>query len=119
MRRYLNKKPKNPHRGLDFRSPKGSPINATAPGQVILVGNHYYAGNSIYIDHGNGVISLYFHLEKSLVKTGDRVIRGETIGLSGVSGRATGPHLHFSVSVQGALVDPEPLFEKTGEQLLE
>lgn len=119
LRRYLNKKPKNPHRGLDFRSPKGNPVRATAPGRVILVGNHYYAGNSIYLDHGNGVISLYFHLENPLVKIGDKVKGGEIIAQSGVSGRATGPHLHFSVSVQGDLVDPEPLFDKTIDQLLE
>ncbi|MBI9091710.1 MAG: M23 family metallopeptidase [Desulfobacterium sp.] len=119
LRRYLNKKPKNPHRGLDFRSPLGSPVKAAAQGQVILVGNHYYAGNSIYIDHGNGVVSLYFHLQKPLVETGDRVTRGQTIGMSGTSGRSTGPHLHFSVSVSGALVDPEPLFEKTADHFLE
>ncbi|QGY38874.1 peptidoglycan DD-metalloendopeptidase family protein [Pseudodesulfovibrio cashew] len=118
MRRILNGKPKNPHRGLDFRSPMGNPVKATADGVVILVGDHYYAGNSIYIDHGNGVVSMYFHLSKPTVKEGDSVSRGQTIALSGMSGRATGPHLHYSVSVLGKLVDPEPLLKSTTDELL-
>jgi len=116
LQRILNGKPKNPHRGLDFRSPMGNPIKATADGIVILVGDHYYAGNSVYIDHGNGVVSMYFHL--SIVKEGDKVTRGQAIGLSGMSGRATGPHLHFSLSVLGKLVDPEPLFKNDVDNML-
>ena len=85
---------------------------------VILVGEHYYAGNSIYIDHGNGVVSMYFHLSKPIVKEGDKVQRGQAIGLSGMSGRATGPHLHFSLSVLGKLVDPEPLFLNDVDKML-
>jgi murein DD-endopeptidase MepM/ murein hydrolase activator NlpD len=119
MQRILNGKPKNPHRGLDFRSPMGNPIKCAADGEVILVGDHYYAGNSVYVDHGNGVVSMYFHLSKPIVKEGDRVQRGQAIGLSGMSGRATGPHLHFSVSVLGRLVDPEPLLNKTVDEMLE
>ncbi len=118
LQRILNGKPKNPHRGLDFRSPMGNPVKSTADGIVILVGDHYYAGNSIYIDHGNGVVSMYFHLSKPLVKEGDKVQRGQAIGLSGQSGRATGPHLHFSLSVLGKLVDPDPLFKNTVDKLL-
>ncbi len=118
LRRFLNKKPKNPHRGLDFRAASGSAVEAVAGGRVILAEGHYYAGNSVYIDHGNGVISLYFHLEKFLVSKGDLVKKGQNIGLSGSSGRATGPHLHLSVSVQGQLVDPVPLFERSSDELL-
>jgi len=118
LQRILNGKPKNPHRGLDFRSPMGNPIKATADGVVILVGDHYYAGNSVYIDHGNGVVSMYFHLSKPIVKEGSTVKRGQAIGLSGMSGRATGPHLHFSVSVLGKLVDPEPLFKNKVDNFL-
>ncbi|QJB55267.1 M23 family metallopeptidase [Pseudodesulfovibrio sp. zrk46] len=118
LQRILNGKPKNPHRGLDFRSPMGNPVKSTADGVVILVGDHYYAGNSIYIDHGNGVVSMYFHMSKPIVKEGDTVKRGQAIGLSGQSGRATGPHLHFSVSVLGKLVDPEPLFKNTADSML-
>jgi len=118
LRRILNGKPKNPHRGLDFRSPMGNPIKCTADGTVVLVGDHYYAGNSVYVDHGNGVVSMYFHLSKPIVKVGDKVQRGQAVGLSGMSGRATGPHLHFSVAVLGKLVDPEPLFRNSADALL-
>jgi murein DD-endopeptidase MepM/ murein hydrolase activator NlpD len=118
LQRILNGKPKNPHRGLDFRSPMGNPVKATADGVVILVGEHYYAGNSVYIDHGNGVVSMYFHLSKPIVKKGDKVQRGQAIGLSGMTGRATGPHLHFSLSVLGKLVDPEPLFKNNVDNML-
>ena len=118
LRRILNGKPKNPHRGLDFRSPMGNPIKSTADGIVILVGDHYYAGTSVYVDHGNGVVSMYFHLSKPIVKEGDKVQKGQAIGLSGMSGRATGPHLHFSLSILGKLVDPEPLFKSKVDNLL-
>lgn len=116
--RILNGKPKNPHRGLDFRSPMGNPVKVVADGTVILVGDHYYAGNSVYIDHGNGVISMYFHLSKPIVKEGDKVQRGQAIGLTGMSGRATGPHLHFSLSVLGRLVDPAPLLKNDVDSML-
>ena len=118
LQRILNGKPKNPHRGPDFRAPTGTGIEAIADGRVVLAESHYYAGNSVYIDHGNGVISLYFHLSEFKVSKGDVVKRGQVIGLSGRTGRATGPHLHLSVSVQGQLVDPAPLFEGTTDQLL-
>ncbi len=118
LQRVLNSKPKNPHRGLDFRAPTGTAVEAVAQGRVILAEPHYYAGNSMYIDHGNGVISLYFHLSRFNVFQGDIVKRGQIIGRSGRTGRATGPHLHLSISVQGQLVDPAPLFEETTDQLL-
>lgn len=118
LRRVLNGKPKNPHRGLDFRAPTGTAVTSVADGRVILAESHYYAGNSIYIDHGNGVLSLYFHLSKFDVSKGDTVKRGQTIGRAGSTGRATGPHLHLSVCVQGHLVDPAPLFEGTTDGLL-
>jgi len=118
LQRVLNGKPKNPHRGLDFRAPTGTAVEAVAEGKVILAESHYYAGNSMYIDHGNGVISLYFHLSRFDVFQGEIVKRGQVIGRSGCTGRATGPHLHLSISVQSQLVDPAPLFEGTTEQLL-
>ena len=118
LRRVLNGKPKNPHRGVDFRAPTGTAVEAVADGRVILAESHYYAGNSMYIDHGNGVISLYFHLSRFDVSLGDIVKRGQIIGRSGSTGRATGPHLHLSISVQGRLVDPVPLFERTSDQLV-
>ncbi len=118
LKRVLNGKPKNPHRGLDLRAPTGTAVEAVADGRVILAESHYYAGNSMYIDHGNGVISLYFHLSSFDVFKGDIVKKGQIIGRSGCTGRATGPHLHLSISVQGQLVDPAPLFEETTDQLL-
>lgn len=118
LQRVLNGKPKNPHRGLDFRASTGTVIEAVAAGRVILAESHYYAGNSLYIDHGNGVISLYFHLSKFNVSQGDMVKRGQIIGLAGRTGRATGPHLHLSISAQGQLIDPAPLFEGTTDILL-
>lgn len=118
LRRVLNGKPKNPHRGVDFRAPAGTAVEAVADGRVILAEPHYYAGNSMYIDHGNGVVSLYFHLSRFDVSPGDIVKRGQIIGRSGSTGRATGPHLHLSISVQGQLVDPVPLFERTSDQLV-
>ena len=116
--RILNGKPKNPHRGLDFRGAKGAPIKAMADGRVVLVGNHYYAGNSVYIDHGNGVVTMYFHLSRIDVKEGEIVERGQLIGGIGSTGRVTGPHLHMSVSVQGKLVDPAYVLYKSTDQLL-
>ena len=86
--------------------------------RVISAESHYYASNSMYIDHGNGVISLYFHLSRFDVSLGDIVKRGQIIGRSGCTGRTTGPHLHVAISVQGQLVDPVPLFEETSDQLL-
>ncbi|XPV75847.1 MAG: M23 family metallopeptidase [Desulfovibrio sp.] len=118
LRRILNGKPKNPHRGLDFRAAVGTDIHAPAAGTVVLVGEHYYAGNSVYIDHGNGVVSMYFHLSKSLVKVGDKVKKGDVFGLTGKTGRITGPHLHWSVSVGGMLVDPAVLLESNVDSLL-
>lgn len=119
LQRFLNKKPKYPHRGMDFRAPTGTPIKCVANGKVILVGNHYYAGNSAYVDHGNGVVSMYFHMSEVKVKTGDTVQRGDVLGLSGSTGRSTGPHLHLSIGVLGKLVDPAPLFVAKPESLLE
>ncbi|WP_035239527.1 M23 family metallopeptidase [Desulfobacter vibrioformis] len=118
LQRILNGKPKDPHRGLDFRAPPGTAVEAVADGRVILAESHYYAGNAIYIDHGNGVISLYFHLSEFEVFQGDSVKRGQIIGRAGCTGRATGPHLHLSISAQGQLVDPAPLFEQTTDQLI-
>ena len=118
LQRVLNGKPKNPHRGLDFSAPTGTAVEAVASGRVILAESHYYAGNSMYIDHGNGVISLYFHLSIFNVSQGDIVKRGQIIGRSGCTGRTTGSHLHLSISVLGQLVDPAPLFEATTDQLL-
>lgn len=114
LHRTFNGDTKRRHWGLDFRAWQGYPLHAIAPGKVILVGDDFYfAGNCVYIDHGNGVISVSAHMSKPLVKMGDMVERGQKIGLSGATGRVTGAHLHLTVFVQGEAIDPEPLFIMT------
>lgn len=109
FRRILNGKPKAPHRGLDFRGAVGTPVAACARGEVVLAAEHYYSGRSVYLDHGGGVFSMYFHLAEISVREGETMARGAVIGAVGQTGRATGPHLHLSLRVPGGLVDPAPL----------
>lgn len=100
---------KERHGGLDLRAAVGTKVRAPAAGRVVLTGNHYYAGGSVYIDHGMGVITTYFHLSKILVKDGARVKAGDVIALSGATGRVTGPHLHLGLYLSGTPLDPLPL----------
>jgi murein DD-endopeptidase MepM/ murein hydrolase activator NlpD len=96
-----------PHAGADYRAPEGASVRAPAAGRVILTGNHFFAGNSIYIDHGQGLISMYFHLSEILVTDGQTVNKGdEPIGLVGKTGRVTGAHLHYGIYLNGARIDP-------------
>ena len=118
FRRIYNGVPRNPHAGTDFRAPTGTPVKAPFAGKVILTGDHYYAGKSIYIDSGNGVINLFFHLSDINVKEGDQVKKGQVVGKSGSSGRVTGPHLHYGLSLAGQYVDPVPLFDTSVTALL-
>ncbi|MBF0195265.1 MAG: M23 family metallopeptidase [Magnetococcales bacterium] len=106
-RRILNGKSKRPHNGVDIAAPKGTPIITTAPGEVALVGKDYFfTGNTIVVHHGDGVVSLYAHMDSMLVEKGEWVPAGTVIGLVGMTGRATGPHLHWGTLVRGARVDP-------------
>jgi len=114
LHRTFNKETKRRHTGLDFRAPQGTDIKAIAAGKVVLVGKFYLPGNTVVIDHGNGVVSMSMHLSEVFVSVGKRVQRGQTFGRSGATGRVTGAHLHLSVSVQGVAVDPEPLFAADG-----
>ncbi|UZP68644.1 M23 family metallopeptidase [Desulfovibrio mangrovi] len=109
LTRFFNEKPRNPHKGLDLRGAAGTPIRACADGVVVLAEQHFFAGNSVYVDHGQGVVSMYFHMSKIDAKVGQKVKRGTVIGMVGSTGRVTGPHLHFGIAVQGELVDPTPL----------
>ena len=111
LRRVFNGEPRAPHRGLDLRGEAGEPVNACAAGRVVLAENHYFAGNSVYIDHGMGVVSMYFHLSAMDVAPGQTVARGQAIGRVGSTGRVTGPHLHFGMAVLGDMVDPQVLLE--------
>ena len=110
-RRIFNGKAQRPHLGLDFRVPTGTPVAAMNAGTVLLARFLYFEGNCVVIDHGQGLLTLYFHLSEFKVKEGDTVKRGQEIGLSGGTGRATGPHLHVSVRWQGVPLDPARLLE--------
>ena len=108
LRREFNGQPKNPHKGLDFRAKAGDPIAAVEAGTVALVADHYYGGNTVIVDHGLGLYSLYLHMSAFDVTQGQQVTRGQTLGRIGSTGRSTGPHLHLSFMVMGESVDPAP-----------
>lgn len=111
-RRIINGKPRAPHSGADLRSPVGTEVRATNHGRVVLVGDYFFAGKSVVLDHGGSLYTMYFHLSKFTVKTGAVVRRGDIIGLSGASGRVTGPHLHWGARLGNARVDPFDLIRR-------
>lgn len=111
-RRFLNGKPRNPHTGEDISAPMGTPVLATNKGKVVLVGNFFFNGRSVIIDHGMGLFSMYFHLSEVMAKEGSIMNTGEEIGRVGKSGRVTGPHLHWGARLNGARIDPYSLIEK-------
>lgn len=112
LKRVFNGEPRSVHRGLDLRGPEGSPIYACADGRVALVDNLYYSGNTVYVDHGDGVFTAYLHMSQPKVEPGQIIRKGDLVGLVGSTGRVTGPHLHLSLIVQGQSVDPAPLLEE-------
>jgi len=105
-KRVYNGSLKSYHSGTDYRAKVGTKIKAINNGKVVIAKNRFYAGNSIVLDHGNGIYSGYYHLSKMNYKEGDLVKKGDIIGLSGSTGRVTGPHLHFSFRIHGIQVDP-------------
>jgi murein DD-endopeptidase MepM/ murein hydrolase activator NlpD len=107
--RIFNGKTSSPHLGLDFRVPSGTPVAAMNSGTVLLARPLYFEGNFVVLDHGQGLLTLYLHLSEFKVKEGDPVKSGQIIGLSGGTGRATGPHLHVAVRWQGTYLDPAQL----------
>lgn len=113
-RSILNGQPRSPHSGADFNSATGTPIKAPNGGRVVLVGDRYFTGNTVMIDHGLTLFSLFAHLSEVAVHEGDTVKAGEIIGKVGATGRVTGPHLHWSVRVNGARVDPLSLLSVLG-----
>ena len=106
LRRFFNGEERNPHSGLDFAVPAGTPIKAPAAGKVILIGDYFFNGKTVFVDHGQGLISMFCHLSTVNVKLGDELPRGGVLGQVGSTGRATGPHLHWNVSLNDARVDP-------------
>jgi murein DD-endopeptidase MepM/ murein hydrolase activator NlpD len=116
MRSIFNGQPRQPHGGTDFSSPTGTPIRAPSAGRVVLADDLYFTGNTVVLDHGLGLFSLMAHLSKFSVTKGQSVGRGDTLGLVGATGRATGPHLHWAVRLNGARVDPLSLLAMTAPQ---
>lgn len=109
VRRIINKIPKNSHSGIDVSADEGDPIVAPNDGVVVLVDDQFFSGNSVILDHGQGIYTMFFHLSKIEVRNGQAVMKGDVIARVGSTGRATGAHLHWGVRVQGARVDPMDL----------
>jgi murein DD-endopeptidase MepM/ murein hydrolase activator NlpD len=113
MKRVLNGKPRSQHYGIDISVPRGTPVKAMASGRIMLTGDFFYNGKSVFVDHGGGIASMYFHLDEIQVTEGQQVTSGQTIGLVGSTGRSTGPHLHFGVKIRSATIDPFTFIEAT------
>ncbi|MXX76216.1 MAG: M23 family metallopeptidase [Holophagales bacterium] len=113
-KRIINGEPRSPHTGADYAVPQGTPVLAVEDAVVALSGEFFFSGNAVFLDHGNGLISMYFHLHEVFVEQGDQVSRGRLIGTVGSTGRSTGPHLHFGIRWQGERVDPALLLGEPG-----
>ena len=111
----FNGEPKSQHTGADFLSPSGRPVRAPNAGRVVIAGDRYFSGNTVVIDHGQGLFSLLAHLSAIDVKPGDLVAAGAVVGKVGATGRVTGPHLHWAVRLHGARVDPLSLLDALRE----
>lgn len=107
VRRFFNGEARSPHAGFDIATPRGTAVKANAHGMVLAAGDYFFNGQTVFVDHGNGLISMYCHLERIDVQVGEAISKGQRLGRSGMTGRASGPHLHWSVILNGAMVDPQ------------
>ncbi|MFM2345718.1 MAG: hypothetical protein RL654_471 [Pseudomonadota bacterium] len=106
LRRIFNGQPRNPHSGMDIAAPTGTPVVAPLDGEVVDVADYFFNGRTVWLDHGGGLLSMFCHLSAEQVRPGDRVRSGERVADVGATGRVTGPHLHWSISLNRAMVDP-------------
>ena len=111
-RRFFNNKPRRPHSGMDIAAPQGTPVKAAAKGRVIEAGDYFFNGKTVFLDHGQGLITMYSHLHSIKVQKGDYLRQGQVLGTVGKTGRATGPHLHWSVSMSRTMVNPALFIER-------
>lgn len=106
LRRFFNGQPRNPHSGIDIAAPTGTPVVAPLPATVIDTGDYFFNGQTVWLDHGGGLLSMMCHLSRIDCRVGDRLATGQRLGAVGATGRVTGPHLHWTVSLNRASVDP-------------
>jgi len=106
LRRFFNKKPRRPHSGLDIAAARGTPISAPAAGRIVATEDLFFNGKTVFIDHGQGLVTMFCHLDKITVQPGQLIQSGESVGTVGITGRTNGPHLHWSVALNGNLVQP-------------